>query len=96
MCSNDIQEQVHNECLTSYEKMRLEFVNEPSMLEPDETIPLDEQAMEQPEPPTPNYQREMNTIRELLNDMDTIPENVVESQLREIRYQITNVPTMRA
>ena len=96
LCSNDIQEQVHNECLTSYEKMRLEFVNEPSMLEPDETIPLDEQAMEQPEPPTPNYQREMNTIRELLNDMDTIPENVVESQLREIRYQITNVPTMRA
>jgi hypothetical protein len=67
--------------------MRLEFVNEHPMDQPDETIPLDEQAMEQPimERPTPthNYQREMNTLRELINDM-----NMTE--------EITNVPTMRA
>jgi hypothetical protein len=94
LCSDEIQEQVHTECLTGYEKMRLEFVND-HMEQPDETIPLDEQAMEQPEPPTPNYQREMNTLRELLNDMDGGPENV-ESQVRELRPQITNVPTMRA
>jgi hypothetical protein len=37
----------------------------------------------------------MNTLRELLNDMDGGPENV-ESQVRELRPQITNVPTMRA
>jgi len=28
--------------------------------------------------------------------MDAVPENVVESQVRELRPQITNVPTMRA
>jgi hypothetical protein len=87
LCSDEIQEQVHTECLTGYEKMRLEFVNEHPMDQPDETIPLDEQAMEQPimERPTPtyNYQREMNTLRELINDMDMTEE-------------ITNVPTMRA
>jgi hypothetical protein len=102
LCSDEIQEQVHNECLTSYEKMRVEFVNE---------------HMEQPteQPDTPNYQREMNTIRELLNDMDAVPVNnererneminqiemqmeqvQVESQVRELRPQITRVPTMRA
>lgn len=87
LSSNEIQEQVHNECLSSHEKMRLEFVNEQSMEQPDETIPLDEQPiaeqiMERPTP-TYNYQREINTIRELINDMDMTEE-------------IGNVPTMRA
>jgi hypothetical protein len=94
--------------------MRIEFVNEQEMVQQDETIPLDEQ----PEPPTPNYQREMNTVSELLNEMDAVPYNVnyergryvmhdllsellpepvqVEPNVREIRYEITNVPTMRA
>jgi hypothetical protein len=96
LCSDEIQEQVHEECLHSYDKMRIERLYDAVMPEPDETVPLDEQSMEQPELPIPNYQREMNTLRELLNDMDAVPENVVEPQLREIRYQITNVPTMRA
>ena len=67
LSSDDIQQQVHDECLTSYEKMRLEFVNE-HMEQPTEVL------MEQPEYPTPNYQREMNTIRELINDMDMTEE----------------------
>ena len=91
LCSDEIQEQVHTECLTGYEKMRLEFVNEQAMVEPDETIPLDEQ----PEPPTPNYQREMNMLRELLNETDTEIAQV-ETQIRELRPEITRVPTMRA
>ena len=74
LCSDEIQQQVHNECLSSYEKMRVEFVCE----QPDETIPLDEQPTR-----TYNYQREMNTIRELINDMD-------------VTEEISNVPTMRA
>jgi hypothetical protein len=95
LCSDEIQEQVHTECLTGYEKMRLEFVNEHPMDQPDETIPLDEQAMEQPEPTTPNYQREMNTLNELLSEM--LPEPAeVNGRFRELRPEITNVPTMRA
>ena len=95
LCSDEIQEQVHTECLTGYEKMRLEFVNEHPMDQPDETIPLDEQAMEQPETPTPNYQREMNTLSELLSEM--LPEPAeVNGRFRELRPEITNVPTMRA
>jgi hypothetical protein len=94
LCSDEIQEQVHNECLTGYEKMRIEFSA------PDETIPLDEQAMEQPTR-TYNYQREMNTIRELLSETenDIVPG---ERQVRELinnmdmTEEITNVPTMRA
>jgi hypothetical protein len=93
LCSDEIQEQVHTECLTGYEKMRIEFVNE--HMGPDETIPLDEQAMEQPEPPTPNYQTEMNTLHELLSEM--LPEPAeVNGRFRELRPEITNVPTMRA
>jgi hypothetical protein len=94
LCSDEIQQQVHNECLTGYEKMRIEFSA------PDETIPLDEQAMEQPTR-TYNYQREMNTIRELLSETenDIVPG---ERQVRELinnmdmTEEITNVPTMRA
>ena len=39
LCSNEIQEQVHMECLRPYERMRIEFA--------DETIPLDEQPQEE-------------------------------------------------
>ena len=86
LCSDEIQEQVHTECLSGYEKMRLEFVNGT-----DETVPLDEQ----PEPPTPNYQREMNTINDLLGEM--LPEPAeVNGRFRELRPEITRVPTMRA
>jgi len=81
LCSNEIQEQVHQECLSSYEKMRIEFL--------DETIPLDEQ------PEQPNYQREMNMLSELLNETNTEIAQV-ETQIRELRPEITNVPTMRA
>jgi len=92
LCSDEIQEQVHNECLTGYEKMRIEFSA------PDETIPLDEQSMEQPEPPTPNYQREMNTLSELLSEM--LPEPAeVNGRFRELRPEVSYsepVPTMRA
>jgi hypothetical protein len=95
LCSDEIQEQVHTECLTGYEKMRLEFVNEQEMVEPDETIPLDEQSMEQPEPPPPNYQREIDRLHELLSETNTEIAQV-ETQIRELRPEITRVPTMRA
>jgi hypothetical protein len=65
------------------------------MVEPDETIPLDEQSMEQPEPPPPNYQREMDRLHELLSETNTEIAQV-ETQIRELRPEITRVPTMRA
>ena len=63
LCSDEIQEQVHTECLTGYEKMRIEFSDETE-------LPI----MEQPDSPTPNHEREINTIRELINDMDITEE----------------------
>lgn len=81
LCSDEIQEQVHNECLTPYEKMRVEFVNE-HMEQPME-VSMDPPDYPTPNYPTPNYQREINTIRELINDMDMTEE-------------IGRVPTMRA
>ena len=89
LCSDEIQKQVHEECLTGYEKMRLEFVNGP-----DETVPLDEQPVHSLEP-TPNYQREMDRLHELLNETNTEIAQV-ETQIRELRPEIINVPTMRA
>jgi hypothetical protein len=80
LCSDEIQQQVYTECISVHEKMRVEFS--------DETIPLDEQptevSMEQPELPVHNYQREMDTIRELINDMGM---TMTEEDI---------VPTMRA
>jgi hypothetical protein len=55
LSSNEIQEQVHNECISAYEKMRIEFVSEPD-------------RMEQPE--RHNYDNEINMVRELLEDMN--------------------------
>jgi hypothetical protein len=55
--------------------MRVEFSNEMSE-QPTEV------SMEQPELPVHNYQREIGTIRELINDMAMTEEDIV--------------PTMRA
>jgi hypothetical protein len=79
LSSDDIQQQVHDECLSAHEKMRLEFVNE-SLPEPD--VMAEEPIIERPTP-TYNYEREINTLRELINDMD-------------VTEEIGNVPTMRA
>jgi hypothetical protein len=85
LCSNEIQEQVHDECLTSHEKMRLEFYNE--NIDVVERTPVD-----QP-PPISNYQREMDRLHELLNETDMLP---LERELRpEVSYS-EDVPTMRA
>jgi hypothetical protein len=65
LSSNEIQEQVHNECLTAHEKMRVEFVQEPMV---DQTVPA-------------NYEREVNTIRELLEEME-IPQVYPPNQER--------------
>ena len=94
LSSDEIQEQVHTECLTGYEKMRIDFVSE-HMERPDETIPLDEQAMEQPEEPM-GYETEMN---EMIEQIEMQMEQVqVERQVRELRHDVifNNVPTMRA
>jgi len=91
LCSDEIQQQVYTECISVHEKMRIEFS--------DETIPLNEQptevSMEQPELPVHNYQREMDTIRELLSETenDIVPG---ERQVRELLSEFTDVPTMRA
>jgi hypothetical protein len=54
--------------------------------------------MEQPDPPPPNYQREMNTLSELLSEM--LPEPAeVNGRFRELRPEVSYsepVPTMRA
>jgi hypothetical protein len=89
LSSDEIQEQVHKECIHEYEKMRIEFVSEPDRMEEPEPV------MEQPELPVHNYQREMNTIRELLTQTEN---DMVqgESEVRELLSQFANVPTMRA
>jgi len=99
LSSNDIQEQVHNECLSAHEKMRVEFLAE--NLDVDTTIPI-EQPMEQQELPANNYAREINTLRELLDEVNTqninmqIEQVQIETEIRELRHEITRVPTMRA
>ena len=101
LCSDEIQEQVHKECIESYEKMRVEYVSEQ-----DETIPLNEQPhreaiMEQPTP-TNHYATAISTLRELLDEVNNQSVNMeieqvqVESEIRELRHEITRVPTMRA
>jgi hypothetical protein len=55
LSSNEIQEQVHNECISAYEKMRIEFVSEPDRMEQFERH---------------NYDNEINMVRELLEDMN--------------------------
>jgi hypothetical protein len=75
LCSDEIQQQVYTECISVHEKMRVEFSNEMSE-QPTEV------SMEQPELPVHNYQREIGTIRELINDMAMTEEDIV--------------PTMRA
>jgi hypothetical protein len=83
LCSNEIQEQVHKECIEAYEKMRIEFVNGP-----DETIPLDEQ----PEQPDSDLR---DRLLEAIHGVN-IESFQVERQIRDLRPEITNVPTMRA
>jgi hypothetical protein len=87
LCSDEIQQQVHAECVVNYEKMRIEFVEE-----------ISEQptaAMEQPELLVHNYQRDISTIRELLSETEN---EIVqgERQVRELLSEFTDVPTMRA
>jgi hypothetical protein len=69
--------------------MRIEFVSEPDRMEEPDLV------MEQPELPVHNYQREMNTIRELLTQTEN---DIVqgEREVRELSSQIANLPTMRA
>jgi hypothetical protein len=106
LSSDEIQQQVHNECLSSHEKMRIEFSYSTTEAEGEMAIPVEQPTQ------THNYQREMNTLRELLNEMDESPDRNemigqiemeldqvhVETQVRELRPEITNanVPTMRA
>ena len=96
LSSDDIQLQVHDECLTSYEKMRLEFVDEQAMEQPDE-----------PDGPTDGRIRMPNEFSEQIDGdirdrlLEAIGEVNIESfqierQVRELRPQLTNVPTMRA
>jgi hypothetical protein len=90
LSSDEIQQQVHEECLSAHEKMRVEYLSENEDVTQLE-VPVSE--MEQPEEPTNNFQREMDRLRELLNETDMIP---LERELRpEVSYS-EDVPTMRA
>jgi hypothetical protein len=89
LSSDEIQQQVHEECLSAHEKMRVEYLSENEDVIRE--IPVSE--MELPEEPTINYQREMDRLSELLNEADMIP---LERELRpEVSYS-EDVPTMRA
>jgi hypothetical protein len=89
LSSDEIQQQVHEECLSAHEKMRIEYLSENEDVT--QEVPVSE--MEQPEEPTNNFQREMDRLRELLNETDMIP---LERELRpEVSYS-EDVPTMRA
>lgn len=79
LCSEEIQEQVHKECIDYYEKMRIEPVAVQTEIEaPDVPVePIAELSH--------NYQREINRLRELLNDVD-----------RDVTEEMSEVPTMRA
>ena len=90
LSSDEIQQQVHEECLSAHEKMRIEYLSENEDVT--QEVPVSE--MEQPDPSN-NFQREIDRLRELLNEADISPVPY-ESQLTELRPQITNVPTMRA
>ena len=69
--------------------MRIEYLSENEDVT--EEVPVSE--IEQPELPTNNFQREMDRLRELLNETDMIP---LERELRpEVSYS-EDVPTMRA
>jgi hypothetical protein len=91
LSSDEIQQQVHEECLSAHEKMRIEYLSENEDVT--QEVPVSE--IEQPELPTNNFQREMDRLRELLNEADisTVP---YESQVTELRPQVAEVPTMRA
>ncbi len=82
LCSDEIQEQVHKECIQAYEKMRIEF--------------LDREEMDQPDPPLEEleFNRMGNEIAEL-NDMRDRLINSVREIRPEVSYS-EQVPTMRA
>ena len=58
LCSDEVQEQVHKECINQYGKI----------MEIEEPVPMD-----QPEEPTPNYQSEMNLWEELRPQLTNVP-----------------------
>jgi hypothetical protein len=83
LSSDEIQEQVHKECIESYEKIRVEFVQE------DITQPV------LTELETDNASRELSRLLgEMLSET-----NELENQTRNIRPEVSYsepVPTMRA
>jgi hypothetical protein len=81
LCSDEIQEQVHEECLNSYEKMRIERLYDAMMPDaPDITEEIQQSI--QPE------ETISNLLNQLVNDYDNVRE--------ESSYSIGDVPTMRA
>jgi len=90
LSSDEIQQQVHEECLSAHEKMRIEYLSENEDVT--QEVPVSE--MEQPDPSN-NFQREIDRLRELLDEADISPVPY-GGRVTEMRPQITNVPTMRA
>jgi len=64
LCSDEIQEQVHMECLRPYEKMRIEFSDE--MVQPREPEPIQEMGINEMRDVLIESVREVhNNVREL-------------------------------
>ena len=90
LCSNEIQEQVHTECLAAYEqKMRIEFVQEPPIEQSTET------TEELPIRETLNEGNLRNAVLDTVQEYSERLDAMEESMTREILYT-DRVPTMRA
>jgi len=88
LSSKEIQEQVHNECFISYEKMSVGHITESETTD-------EVSVMQQPE--HYRYDNEINVVHEILGEMGIEPINGF--QVRELRPEVSytnNVPTMRA
>ena len=103
LCSDEIQRQVHDECLGAYEKMRIERIEmeiaeAPAIMEQPVEIPIEElnrmgnQIAEQIDGDIRD--RLIEAIRDLDEIVTTEPVQV-ERQVRELRFR-ENGPTMRA
>ena len=91
LCSDEIQDLVHTECLSPYERLRIERIDEVGLDE----MPTPTEAMEAVEERrviTAEVQEDITTLRNRL--MDAIRET--DNEIRELRPEPINVPTMRA
>lgn len=84
LCSDEIQEQVHTECLRPYERMRIEYSDEDVAAPPDESVEV---------PSSQEFNRMGDEIAEHIDN--DIRDRLIDA-VRELRPEPVNVPVMRA